>query len=138
MTARAGNWLIVAGALGMFFGVCCLPAALGPKGDANLVAVAASIFAVGALACASGIYLKAQVHSKGQAPENDTARTRRARGGCELCASDVPVIQCRVHQLHLCATCLTAHYDPRSCSFVPPTRRAAAKGGNRLAKAHGA
>ncbi|HKS77139.1 MAG TPA: hypothetical protein VJQ82_28270 [Terriglobales bacterium] len=137
MTSRAGNWLIAIGATLMFFAACCVPAALGPKGDPSMTAVAASLFAVGALAVSGGIYLRAQALIKEHAAENEAARARRARGGCELCASDVPVIHCRVHQLQLCATCLAAHYDVRSCSYVPPSRRPA-KSLNRLAKAHGA
>ena len=136
MTSRTGNWLIALGATGMFFGMCCVPAALGPKSDSSMIALAASIFAMGSLACSGGIYLRAQGLIKEHAAENEAVRARRARGGCELCASDVPVIHCRVHQLALCSTCLAAHYDARSCSYVPPTRRTAAKTSNRLVKAH--
>jgi len=138
MTVRAGNWVIFAGAIGMFLGVCCLPAAAGGNGDPTLLAVAATIFALGGLTLASGIYLKAKVLSQEHVADEEALRARRARGGCELCASDVPVIQCRVHQLHLCSTCLEAHYDARSCNYIPPARRSASKGTNRLAKAHGA
>jgi len=49
----------------------------------------------------------------------------------------MPVIHCKVHQVHMCAECLGQHYDFRTCSYVPSTRRPATKAKN-LAKARGA
>jgi len=137
MTSRVGNWLIAIGAITLFLGLCCLPAAVGEPADPGLLAVGATLFAVGSLVCASGIYAKARILQwQGQAYQAEMAN-RRSRGGCELCSSDVPVIQCRVHQLQLCATCLAEHFDPRSCSFIPPARRPLSKATRGLARAQG-
>jgi hypothetical protein len=139
MTARAGSWLIAVGAITIFIGLCCLPAAFSEQGDSTLLALGATIFAIGGLVCATGIYVKARVlQSQTSSVEAEVAPARRSRGGCELCGSDVPVIQCRVHQLQLCATCLAEHYDPRSCAYIPPTRRPAGKAAKSMAKARGA
>ena len=139
MTARVGNWLIAIGAITILVGLCCLPAALGVHRDAALLGLGASIFGMGALFMAGGLYFKAQMLlMRGHSGASETAPVPRTRGGCELCGSDVPVIHCRVHQLQLCATCLAQHFDPRSCSYVPPTRRPAAKSGKGMARARGA
>ena len=135
MWARAGNSLITVGAMLIFVAICFLPAALGGRGDGNLLAVSASLLSLGALIAACGTYLKtralgAKIAPGGFGPEAKSAG-RRARGGCELCHGDVPVIHCRVHQLHLCAACLAEHYDFRSCAYVPSTRRPT----NRVGKA---
>jgi len=43
-----------------------------------------------------------------------------------------------VHQVHLCADCLGQHYDLRSCTYVPSSRRLANKAAKNMAKARGA
>lgn len=137
MTSQAGNWIIGVGAFIVFVALCCFPSALGTPPDADLLAVGACLFSIGILLGATGMYLKARfLQSQGQAFQAEMAN-RRSRGGCELCGSDVPVIQCRVHQLQLCATCLAEHFDPRSCSFIPLPRRTA-KSSHGLARARGA
>lgn len=138
MTVQGGNWTIALGATMAFVGLCCVPGGLEKTGDPSVLALGATIFSLGALVAAGGIYLRARAM---QTVANEAAfaeAARRARGGCELCASDVPVIECRVHQLHLCATCLAQHYDPRSCSYVPPAKRTGGKPGKALARARGA
>jgi hypothetical protein len=138
MTARVGNWLIAIGAITIIVGLCCLPAALGEHRDPSLMGLGTSIFGMGALFVAGGLYFKAQMlRLQGNSGEAEPAPAPRTRGGCELCGSDVPVIHCRVHQLHLCSTCLAEHFDPRSCSYVPPTRRPATKSGKGMARARG-
>ncbi len=137
MTAKLGNWLIYVGAINVLIGLCCFPAAFETHSDTSLLSLGVSFFGIGALFIGGGLYLKARMlqtqknSGKGDAPP-------RTRGGCELCGSDVPVIQCRVHQLHMCSTCLAEHFDPRSCSYVPPTRRPAAKSAKGMARARGA
>jgi hypothetical protein len=141
MSSRAGTWMIALGALGGFAGLCVLPAALGEQGEGNLLSVGLCLFSLGALAVATGIYLKAQVlQSSPQsktgsgAPQGAPANPgRKVRGGCELCGTEAPVVQCKVHQLHLCGTCLAAHYDSRSCAYVPTTRRPVNKAGKGMA-----
>lgn len=118
--------------MGVFVGLCVLPAAFAGDPDVNALPVAACLFSVGALTIAAGIFLKAralQSQTESDAPQ----QKRRSRGGCELCGTDVPVIACKVHQLQLCAECLTGHYDLRSCAYVPPARRATGKAGKSLA-----
>lgn len=138
MTSGAGNWTIASGVVIVFIGLCCLPAGLGEHGDPTILALGASIFGFGGLVVAAGIYIKARAIQTVASEVAFEEAARRARGGCELCASDVPVIECRIHQLHLCASCLAQHYDPRSCSYVPPAKRTSGKPSKGLAKARGA
>jgi hypothetical protein len=142
MTSRAGNWIIAAGALAAFCGACTLPAALGEHRDTALLGLGACLLSVGAFLAASGIYWKARaLQSQVEAGVTEgeaKPSSRRVRGGCELCASETPVIQCRVHQLQLCPTCLAEHYDPRSCAYVPPTRKPASRAGKSMAAKRGA
>ena len=140
--SRATNGMIAAGALAVFCGICVLPAALGDHGDVSLVGLGACSISVGALLAASGIYWKArELQSKiarGTTDGQTKSPSRRVRGGCELCASETPVIQCSVHELQLCPTCLAQHYDPRSCAYVPTTRKSTNKSGKSLAAKRGA
>ena len=84
-----------------------------------------ALFGAGALMIAGGIYLKALVLGTpaiSNAPTSGSASNRKPRGGCDLCRNDIPTIHCRVHELHLCSTCMAEHYDARSCAYVPSTR----------------
>jgi hypothetical protein len=135
MLSRAGNWLMVVGALGASIGICVLPSALGDHQDGNLLSVAALLLSLGALIASAGFYLKTRFLQKDVRPSKPEP-ARRIRGGCDLCGTEPPVIQCKVHQLHLCGTCLTGHYDVRSCVYVPSLRRPATRNGkNAAAKA---
>jgi hypothetical protein len=125
MPPKTANWITAAGALLMFVGLCTLPAGLGEHPDADLRNLGVCLFSLGALVIATGMYAKARLvqatidstQGKKEAPTN-----QRVRGGCDLCGSEVPVVQCQAHQLHLCGTCLAQHYDVRSCSYRPTTR----------------
>jgi len=137
MSSKTANWIIAAGALLMFIGLCFLPAAFGEHPDADLLEIGVCQFALGALIMAAGIYAKARVvqsaiASGGLRKESATSN-QRVRGGCDLCGTEAPVVQCRVHQLHLCGSCLAQHYDVRSCAYVPTTRTATNKNGRNLA-----
>src|SRR2546423_5632957 len=135
MVSRAANWLMVVGAVGAFIGLCVLPSALGAHQDGNLLSVAALLLSLGALSVSAGFYVKARSSQK-DVRSGKPEPPRKIRGGCDLCKNEPPVIQCKVHQLHLCATCLTGHYDVRSCVYVPSLRRPATKNGkNTFAKA---
>lgn len=141
MSSQMGTGLIAIGALGACIGLIMLPAAMGEHPDTSLLILGACGVALGSLTAASGIYFKAravQSSAGSQAalgePKNST---RRVRGGCDICHGDMPVIHCKVHQVHMCADCLGQHYDFRTCSYVPSTRRTAAKSKN-MAKARGA
>jgi hypothetical protein len=135
MSARAGNWLIVCGGLVMFVALSFLPAMLRDRSDTSLIGAGAILFCFGLLLISTGIYLKAKLlGGTSRSPESPTP-ARRSRGACDLCRGEAPVIQCKVHQLHLCPACLAEHYDFRSCAYVPSTRTRASRG---AARAHGA
>ncbi|MGA9040540.1 MAG: hypothetical protein WB421_08400 [Terriglobales bacterium] len=134
MSSRTGNWMVAAGVLFLFVGLCMLAAGLGKTADPDQLLAGAGFFSTGALTIAAGIYLKARVLQADPAAK-EAGNGRRSRGGCELCATEAPVIQCKVHQLHLCGTCLALHYDFRTCAYVPSTRGASKPGKGLAAKA---
>jgi hypothetical protein len=142
MSSKTATWIIAAGALMMFIGLCFLPGALGGHGDADMLEIGASQFSLGSLLVSAGIYAKAralQFATGSKEPRKDSgSATQRVRGGCDLCGSEAPVVQCRVHQLHLCGGCLAQHYDVRSCAYVPTTRTASKNGRKLAASARGA
>lgn len=134
--------MIAAGTLGGLVGIIMLPAALGEHPDTSLLVLGACGVSLGSMIAASGIYLKARAlqfpaGTGGVSTESKNSK-RRVRGGCDVCHGDLPVIHCKVHQVHLCPDCLGQHYDFRTCSYVPSNRRAAAKSAKNMAKARGA
>ncbi len=122
---KTSGWLVIAGCFLMVLGICFLPAAFGEHSDPSVLGAGLCIFALGALTSAAGIYLKARA-LQNLAASAPKPQPKRARGGCDLCATEDPVIHCRVHHLHVCAKCVAGHYDFRSCAYVPSTRRGAA------------
>jgi hypothetical protein len=138
MSSQTGNWMIAVGALGGFVGMLMLPAALGEHPDPSLLLLGACGVSLGSIIAASGIYLKAHAiqspTGSGSAGESKNTK-RRVRGGCDVCHGDLPVIRCKVHQVHLCPECLGRHYDARTCAYVPSTRTAKTSKG--MAKARG-
>lgn len=142
MSSQTGNWMIAVGVLGGITGILMLPAALGEHPDTSLLVLGACGVSLGSMIAASGVYFKARALQSaagtgGVLAESKNSR-RRVRGGCDVCHGDLPVIHCKVHQVHLCPDCLGQHYDFRTCSYVPSTRRASAKAGKNMAKARGA
>jgi hypothetical protein len=137
MSSKTAAWIIAAGALMMFIGLCLLPGALGGHPDADMLELGACQFSLGALVVAVGIYVKARVLKfsidSGEPRKESASTNQRVRGGCDLCGSEAPVVQCKVHQLHLCGSCLAQHYDIRSCAYAPTTRTATSKTGRKLA-----
>jgi hypothetical protein len=127
MGTKTGNWLMAAGALIVFAGLCFLPAAFGADPDRTMLGAGFVVMSSGLMGIAAGFYVKARALEATPAT-HVPASTKRNRGkaNCDQCAQAEPVIQCRVHQTHLCANCLSAHYDFRSCAYVPSTRRAGA------------
>jgi len=118
----------------MFIGLCFLPGALGEHPDADLLEIGACQFSLGALIVAVGIYAKARSVQAAIASGDLVPTTnQRVRGGCDLCGTEAPVVQCKVHQLHLCGSCLAQHYDVRSCSYIPTSRTATNKAGKVMA-----
>ena len=122
--------LIVVGCVLMLVGLTLVPAGLSQNQDEAIMGAGICAISFGALACASGIYLRARGFQTTAAGTNGKSQPKQVRGGCELCGTESPAVLCRVHQLHLCPECLSKHYDMRSCVYVPSTRRAlAAKAG---------
>src|SRR5579872_2395915 len=142
MSSKTATWIIAAGALMMFVGLCFLPGAFGEHPEADMLEIGAAQFSMGALVVAAGIYAKARVLqfaiASGEPRKDPAAASQRVRGGCDLCGSEAPVVQCKVHQLHLCGTCLAQHYDVRSCSYIPTSRTSSNKGRKLAANARGA
>ena len=141
MSSQTGTWLIAVGAIAASIGIIMLPAALGEHPDTSLLVLGACCLSLGSLIAASGVYLKARAIQppKGLSGASVESRNsnRRVRGGCDVCHGDSPVIQCRIHQVHLCANCLGRHYDFRTCAYAPSSRGAGAKAGKGLSKARG-
>jgi hypothetical protein len=125
MGQKASSWAIVSGCFLMLAGICFLPAALGVHPDTAILGAGVCLFSAGALVAAGGLYLKARVLQTGPVAGSAKPQSKRVRGGCDLCGTDSPVVNCRVHQLHLCGNCVGEHYDFRSCVYVPSTRRPA-------------
>src|SRR6266576_1857575 len=126
MATKSGSWMMAVGAFIAFIGLCCLPAAFGSDSDRTMLGAASVMISTGMLLIASGFYVKARALGTVAAPVTASANGKRPRkSACDRCAVQEPVIQCRVHQLHLCADCLSKHYDFRSCAYVPSTRRGA-------------
>ena len=144
MSSRAGNWMIAAGAVVLLLGLIVLPAAMGGHLDTSLLALGACGVSLGSITAASGIYVKARAMQSTGGPEASSSTAtpknsaRRVRGGCDVCHGDLPVIHCKVHQVHLCPDCLGQHYDFRSCTYAPSTRRTGTKTAKNIAKARGA
>lgn len=125
MATKIGTWLMVSGSFFAFIGLCFLPAAFGPNSDKNMLAAGAVILSTGLLLIAAGFYVKARALGMAAPASAPAAAKRPRKANCDRCGQEEPVIQCRVHQLHLCAICLGNHYDSRSCAYVPSTRRGA-------------
>jgi len=141
MSSTTGTWMIAVGALAAVIGLIMLPAALGEHPDTSLLVLGACCVSLGSMVAASGVYFKARaLQGKGgsAAPGESKNTVRRVRGGCDVCHGDLPVIHCKVHQVHLCADCLGQHYDFRTCAYVPSNRRNGTKTSKSLAKARGA
>jgi hypothetical protein len=134
--------MIALGAVALFLGILVLPAALGEHPDTSLLALGACGVSLGSMIAASGIYVKARAlqppSAAGASSGEPRNSARRVRGGCDVCHGDLPVIHCKVHQVHLCPDCLARHYDFRSCTYVPSNRRTGSKTAKSIAKAHGA
>ena len=142
MSSRTGNLMIVMGAIALVMGLLALPAAMGEHVDTSLLTLGACGVSLGSMIAAGGFYLKARTM---KAPDGSTVFSgnakpapRKVRGGCDLCHGDLPVIHCKVHQVHLCPDCVAKHYDFRSCTYIPSTRGATPKTAKGLAKVQGA
>lgn len=126
MTHNTGTWLIAIGGFIVFTGLCMLPAAFGPNAAKDILGVALMTISTGMMLVSGGFYIKAL--KRRAADRAEAAGAKRGRKViCDQCRKFEPIIQCRVHEQHLCANCLREHYDFRSCAYVPSPRRGAAK-----------
>ena len=136
MGQKLSSFALICGSSLMLIGLCFVPAALGENKDETILGAGICAFAFGALIAASGLYLKAKVATATGPARVQNAPPKPIRGGCDLCGTELPVIHCRVHNVHICGNCLGQHYDFRSCVYVPSTRRpAGAKANARAARA---
>lgn len=126
MNMKTSTWLMLSGWFIAFVGLCFLPAAFGPDADRTMLGAGSVIFATGLLIVAGSVYLKAS-NLGSDASGSPSAAKKNRKASCDRCGQDEPVIQCRVHQVHLCGDCLAEHYDFRSCAYVPSTRRGTVK-----------
>ena len=126
-TKKIGTWLIAAGLFAVFMGLCFLPAAFGSDPDRSMLGAGLCVFSVGMLMISGGVYAKARSLGSGASTTAPVTAKRKLKGksNCDKCSEGEPVIQCRVHQVHLCPDCLGTHYDFRACAYVPSTRRGA-------------
>ena len=127
MLTKTGTWLIAIGCCVAFLGLCAFPAAFGSNPDKTMVGVGMTILSAGMMLIAAGFYLKSRDFGNRAVERTDAQAKRGRKATCDGCGKHEPVIQCRVHQVHLCGDCLGNHYDFRSCAYVPSTRRSSAK-----------
>jgi hypothetical protein len=126
MALKIGSWLVGVGCSVVFAGLCFLPAAFGSHPDSALLSAGAMLFSLGMVLVASGTYVKAR-HWADLGSAMAGSDIKRGRRLCDLCGKQKSAIQCRVHQLQLCANCLEEHYDFRSCAYTPSVRQVNAK-----------
>lgn len=123
MATKTATWLMAIGSCLAFLGLCALPAAFEPNWDKSLLGFGMTILSAGMMLVAGGLYIKARTLQ--ETASGSSKRNRKA--DCDRCGKNEAVIQCRVHQLHLCGNCLGDHYDFRTCAYVPSIRRSTAK-----------
>ena len=126
MATKIGAWLIRIGGCIVFLGLCGFLASFEPNRDKTLMDAGIMVLSTGMMLVAGGLYIKARAF-RGTVASNASHIKRGRKANCERCGKNEPVIQCRVHQVHLCGDCLGDHYDFRSCAYVPSTRRSTAK-----------
>lgn len=131
MALKIAGWLIGVGCFFAFAGLCFLPAAFGLHPDSSMLSGGAMVFCMGMVLIASGLYAKARYWTEAAATNGSNGSKRGRKINCDSCGKHDAIIQCRVHQLQLCADCVSEHYDFRSCAYVPSVRQ-----GNNKAKAY--
>ena len=124
MGGKLSSAVIIFGCAFILLGLSFLPAAFSHEHDPTILGAAICAVSFGFLSIAAGFYMKTRL-MQGTAKAGPGTQGKSVRGGCELCGTESPVIHCRVHQLHICGDCVSAHYDFRSCVYIPSTRRPA-------------
>ena len=127
MSSKTAKFMILFGILLIVSAMVFVPLGLGPEKDSTALAGGASLFSFGALLIGAGFYVKARALEEKlqketpQASSNPTSKKKKIT--CEVCREVPPVISCSQHRALLCANCMTAHYDSRTCVYVPAQRR---------------
>ncbi|HVO63530.1 MAG TPA: hypothetical protein VMT53_21580 [Terriglobales bacterium] len=114
------------GGLIAFAGLLALPSALSGDKDPELLGTGLAFFGMGAVLLALGFYFQARaLRSEINADPNLLAALQgsKRKGICDSCKAASPVIQCTMHRVSLCASCLVQHYDSRGCVYVPAVRK---------------
>ncbi|MFY9676282.1 MAG: hypothetical protein WCB53_18375 [Terriglobales bacterium] len=126
MALKFGTWMI---AVGCFFGLAALgffSAAFSTPRDASAISAGAMLFSFGMVLAAAGFYMKARSFADAD-PSRARAGAKSKRRICNQCGTLESAVECRVHHLHLCADCLTKHYEFKSCVYVPSPRQTYSK-----------
>ena len=140
MQSKIANGMIGVGAIGIFLGFLTMLAGRGDHSDSTILMMGACSLSLGSLLAAAGMYVKTK-YLQASLPVTGIsakAQARRIRGGCDICHGDVPLIYCRIHQIHMCADCTPEHFDPRSCAYVLSSRRQSQKSSRTTAARAGA
>jgi hypothetical protein len=124
---KTGSWLIGIGLLFVMTGLGFLPAAFGAHPDSTLLSAGAMLFSAGMVLAAGGFYVKARYWEQGMPASAKASDKKAGRKPCKLCSKQEAVIQCRAHQMQLCADCLGKHFDFRSCAYIPIERPVTSK-----------
>ncbi len=127
MSQKAINWTIVLGCFVSFIGLLFIPTALtAHSGDSSLLGGGMALFSVGVLMIGGSLYFKAKaLGAQLNDPSMSMMLSGKLRKGvvCDLCRKNVPVVQCTMHKLGLCAHCMSEHYESRACVYVPSVRK---------------
>ena len=118
--------IIALGGLIAFAGLLALPSALSGNKDPELLGTGLAFFGMGAVLFAMGFYFQARaLRSQINADPNLVAALQgsKRKGTCDSCKAASPVIQCTMHRVNLCTSCLVQHYDSRGCVYVPAVRK---------------
>jgi len=125
MGNKLSTVLTILGGACILLGLSFLPAAISRQQDQTILGAGICAISFGALTISAGLYFKTRLLQKAATAAPSKTQSKPMRGGCDLCGTESPVIHCRVHQLHICADCVSQHYDFRSCVYIPSTRRPA-------------
>jgi hypothetical protein len=127
VTDKIWKVLLLVGVLIAFAGLLAIPSALNSETrDQELLGTALALFGTGGLISALGLYLQARfLSARINADPNLLAMVNasKRKGTCDSCKSAAPMIQCTMHRVNLCGTCLVQHYEARGCVYVPAVRK---------------
>jgi hypothetical protein len=129
MSAKTSKFMILFGIFLIVSAMVFVPLGVGPDKDPTALASGASLFSLGALSIGTGFYVKGRALEERFRQEAARAASappsKKKKIACEVCRELPPVISCSQHRALLCAECMTAHYDARTCVYVPAQRRSA-------------